>query len=81
MYEIPVDHNLYHVADSTDMGKLSVGGKEYDVGSGKTIQQAVSEQGLYLDSFLYLIDGKPVPMDTVIGDSAVVKAVKVASGG
>lgn len=33
------------------------------------------------DSFLFLIDGIPVPSDTELSDDSVVKAIRVASGG
>jgi sulfur carrier protein len=63
------------------MGVIQVSGKDNEVRNGQTIQQAVSELGLHPDSYLYLVDGKPVPMDTVIADGMVVKAMRVASGG
>ena len=63
------------------MGMIQISGHEYQVGDGMTIQQAVSGLGFHPDSFLFLIDGKPVPMDTVITDSMTVRAMKVASGG
>ena len=60
---------------------ISVSGKSIEAPSGMTIEQVISENGLHPDSYLYLIDGKPVPMDTVIGEEAFVKAMRVASGG
>jgi len=65
----------------TCMGKLTVAGKCYDIKDGATIEQSVIENGLHPDSYLYLIDGKPVPMDTVIEGDMTVRAMKVASGG
>ena len=63
------------------MGVLSVSGKELAIKEGQTIEEAVLENGLHPDSYLYLIDGKPVPMDTVIEGDMKVRAMKVASGG
>ena len=60
---------------------IVLSGKEIQAGSGTTIQQAISANGYHPDAYLYLIDGKPVPMDTVITDDMMVKAVRVASGG
>lgn len=60
---------------------ISVSGKSIEAPSGMTIEQAISENGLHPDSYLYLIDGKPVPMDAVIGEETFVKAMRVASGG
>jgi len=63
------------------MGVIQVSGEDHQVGSGMTVQQAVSSLGLHPDSYLYLVNGKPIPMDTVITDGMVVKAMRVASGG
>lgn len=63
------------------MGMIQISGQEHQVAEGKTVQQAVSDLGLHPDSFLYLVDGRPVPMDTVIADSMTVRAMRVASGG
>lgn len=60
---------------------ILVSGKEVTTEDGMTIQEAISSNGLHPDSYLYLIDGKPVPMDTVIEGGTVVKALRVASGG
>ncbi len=60
---------------------VTVSGKELTAESGKTIAQIMSDNGYHPDSYLYLIDGKPVPMDTVVDDEARVKAMRVASGG
>ncbi len=63
------------------MGMISVSGKSIEASSGMTIEQVISENGLHPDSYLYLIDGKPVPMDTVVSEETFVKAMRVASGG
>ena len=63
------------------MGVIQVSGTDNRVPDGLTIQQAISELGLHPDSYLYLIDGKPVPMDTVITNNMVIRAMRVASGG
>lgn len=46
-----------------------------------TIESAVLAAGKNPDSFLFLVDGKPVPMDSVLHDDIVVEAIRVASGG
>ena len=63
------------------MGMIQISGQAHQVAEGKTVQQAVSDLGFHPDSFLYLVDGRPVPMDTVIADSMTVRAMRVASGG
>jgi len=61
--------------------KIKILNKEHDVKSGSTICDAVRSLGFLPDAFIFMIDGRPVPMDTPITDGAVIKAVKVASGG
>ncbi len=61
------------------MYKLRIDGKEYD--SEGTIQSFVSSLGKKVDSYLYLITGVPVPMDTIPEDGSMVDAIRVASGG
>jgi len=63
------------------MPKLIVSGEMYIVASGVTIEEAVSKEGMHPDSYLYMINGKPVPMDTVLTDESEVKVLRVASGG
>lgn len=48
---------------------------------GETIQAAASRAGQHPDAFIFLIGGRPVPMDTVPPGDAEVRAVRVASGG
>lgn len=48
---------------------------------GQSIEDAVRSSGLRPDSYLFLIDGTPVPMDVIPIDGTVVKALRVASGG
>ncbi|MCL2295691.1 MAG: hypothetical protein FWC29_01235 [Methanomassiliicoccaceae archaeon] len=61
--------------------KITISGKEHDVLCGSTICDAVRALGLAPDAFIFMMDGRPVPMDTVMVDGTAVKAVKVASGG
>jgi sulfur carrier protein len=61
--------------------KITVGGKGHDVSSGITIADAVRSLGFAPDTFIFMIGGGPVPMDTPIADGMLIKAVKVASGG
>jgi sulfur carrier protein len=63
------------------MGVILVSGKELQAKDGSTIESAISENGLHPDSYLYLVDGRPVPMDTVVSEGMTVKAMRVASGG
>jgi len=63
------------------MPKLIVSGEMYIVASGETIEEAVSKEGMHPDSYLYMMDGKPVPMDTVLTEESEVKVLRVASGG
>ena len=61
--------------------KLTVGGKVHNIDCGMTIFDAMHSIGLMPDAFIFVIDGRPVPMDTQVADGMTVKALKVASGG
>ena len=61
--------------------KITVSGKTTEVPAGTAVMDAAKEAGIVPDAYLFLIDGKPVPMDTPIADGQTVKAMKVASGG
>ncbi len=52
-----------------------------EVPHGSTIQAAVSAAERLPDAYIFLIDGRPVPMDTVPPEDTEVRAVQVASGG
>ncbi len=58
---------------------MTVGGKDYE-GNGR-IDSLMQSWGFYPDSYLYIMEGVPVPSDTVISDDEKVDAVRVASGG
>ncbi|MCL2318003.1 MAG: MoaD/ThiS family protein [Methanomassiliicoccaceae archaeon] len=61
--------------------KITILGKEHDVSSGTTICDAVRSIGHMPDAFIFIVNGRPVPMDSAITEGMVIKAVKVASGG
>ncbi|MCL2032622.1 MAG: hypothetical protein FWH45_02405 [Methanomassiliicoccaceae archaeon] len=61
--------------------RIAIGGKEHEVSCGTTICDAVRLLGLAPDTFIFMIGGRPVPMDSHIADGVLIKAVKVASGG
>lgn len=61
--------------------KITVSGKTMEVQAGTRIMDAVREAEVVPDAYLFLIDGRPVPMDTPLEDGQSVKAIKVASGG
>ncbi|MDR1955173.1 MAG: hypothetical protein LBP82_04405 [Candidatus Methanoplasma sp.] len=61
--------------------KAEINGIEHDIACGVTIADAVRSLGLAPDTFIFMKDGRPVPMDTTIADGFFIKAVKVASGG
>jgi len=55
--------------------------KEHNVASGITICDAVRSIGIAPDTFIFMMEGRPVPMDTQIADGVLIKSIKVASGG
>lgn len=60
---------------------LSFSGKVQCVPAGTTVEAAALQAGLNPDAYLFVIDGRPVPMDRPLTDGETVKALKVASGG
>ncbi len=60
---------------------IRIGKDNKDVRMGVTIESAMRSLGFHPDSFLYLLNGVPIPMDTPIEDGMAIKALKVASGG
>ncbi len=63
------------------MASVTIDGNRIEIGPGATIADAVSGAGMFPDSFLFMIGGRPVPMDTVPPEDAEVRALRVASGG
>lgn len=81
MSPVPMGKEITPSVDGGDMAKIRFQGRDIEVPAGTTIESAVVSEGLHPDSYLYLIDGKPVPMDTEVPEDAEVRAVRVASGG
>ncbi|MDR2699112.1 MAG: MoaD/ThiS family protein [Candidatus Methanoplasma sp.] len=61
--------------------KISIGSNEYEIVCGPTIGDAVRSLDYVPDAFVFMINERVVPMDTPVSDGAVIKAVRVASGG
>jgi len=49
--------------------------------NGVTIESAMVSAGRHPDAFLFLRNGRPIPMTTVLTDGDIIEAVRVASGG
>ena len=62
------------------MGEIVIGNGKITA-EGVTIEVAMLSAGEYPDAFLYLYNGKPVPMTAVIGKEMIIEALRVASGG
>jgi len=56
-------------------------GKKMSADNGVTIESAMISSGKYPDAFLFLRNGRPIPMTTVLKDGDIVEALRVASGG
>jgi hypothetical protein len=63
------------------MATIDFGKETIEVIIGDTIEKTVSGSGRLPDTFLYILNGKPVPMTTVIKDGDIIKALRIASGG
>ena len=60
---------------------ILIEGKKMNADNGVTIEKAMISAGRYPDAFLFLSNGKPIPMTTVLRDGDVIEALRVASGG
>ena len=61
------------------MGEVTISGKKYE-GNGK-LEDLIRKWGFHPDSFLYVMEGVPIPADTEIVEDDKVDAIRVASGG
>ena len=61
------------------MAHVIVSGESRE-GKGR-IDELMSSWGFYPDSYLYMMNGNPVPSDTEINGEDKVEAIRVASGG
>lgn len=61
------------------MAHVKVNG-EFREGTGR-IDELMVGWGFHPDAYLYVMEGVPVPSDTVISDDDKVDAIRVASGG
>jgi len=61
--------------------RITIGGEDHEAVCGSTICDVARSLGYAPDAFIFMVGGKPVPMDTQIVDGTLIKAVKVASGG
>ena len=59
---------------------LNIGKRTIEL-DGITIEAAVISAGEHPDAFLFLLNGRPIPMTTVPKDGEVIEAIRVASGG
>ena len=62
-------------------GTVELNGNVIEAEAEETIESLMRRSGAVPDAFLFLVNGKPVPMDTPVTDGMNVRAIKVASGG
>ncbi len=55
--------------------------KEVVVDENATVDDLLKALDLHPDSFLVFKDGRPLPLDSDIGDGKGIKVIRVASGG
>ncbi len=63
------------------MTVMMIKGSLQEIATGITIAEAATSCGIRPDAYIFLIDGKPVPMDAQVPEEGEVRAVRVASGG
>jgi sulfur carrier protein len=60
---------------------IIIGTERLNVDTGTTIENAMISAGKHPDAFLFLLNGRPVPMTLVPEDGMYIEALRVASGG
>ncbi len=63
------------------MTTMSIKGSVHEIPSGITIAEAATACGIRPDAYIFMIGGKPVPMDSAVPEEGEVRAIRVASGG
>ncbi len=63
------------------MTVLSIKGSTHEIVQGTTIAEAASACGIRPNAYIFMVDGKPVPMDSLVPEEGEIHAVRVASGG
>lgn len=61
--------------------QIIINNRTQEVPADVSIGDAVRSLGLMPDAFVFIMNGRPVPMDTPIADGTTINAIKVASGG
>ena len=63
------------------MAVIEVNGNQVPITGGRTVLDTMIVAGYAPDAFLYMVEGRPVPSDSVFVGDETVRAIKVASGG
>ncbi len=61
--------------------KIIIQDQEFDIEPDVVISDAVRALGFNPSAFVFAVGNTPVPMDSSVPDNAVLKAIRVASGG
>lgn len=60
---------------------ITMNGKDTKVSTEGTVAEALLSMDVRPNTFLFLIDGTPIPSDTPLKDGMKIHAIRVASGG
>jgi sulfur carrier protein len=63
------------------MPRMIIKGEAVEIPEGTTVESAAASAGLRPNAYIFLIGGKPVPMDSEVPSGAEIVAMRVASGG
>lgn len=61
--------------------RIVINGNSVEAEASGTIAEALNSLNIRPNAYLYLINGVPVPSDTVLKEGMEITAMKVASGG
>lgn len=60
---------------------ITMYGKNIEVDAIGTVSDALRSLNIRPNTFLFLVDGTPIPSDTPLKDGMTIQTIKVASGG
>jgi len=63
------------------VASITMGKEKISAAAGVTIEAVMISSGRFPDAFLFFLNGRPIPMTTVLKDDDAVEAMRVASGG
>jgi sulfur carrier protein len=75
------ESHLYFHDGRGSMAVMIIGSERIEVGDDISIEKAAINAGRHPDAFIFLVEGRPVPVTMMIKSDMEIETVRVASGG